>query len=405
MYQNQGGREYQQDAMAIKQFGSLGVLAVLADGMGGYEGGEIASRLASEKMREFTIEGEDVGASLRKSLENANEAIRAYKQEHPEVQSMGTTLIACFMSDESCQWISVGDSPLWLIRNRSQIERINANHSIAGLLDLQVRNGEISAEEARSNPQRHMLTSAVSGEEIPTVDLSTPLRLHKDDLLILASDGIETLEPERILEIVRAHVPVTTQENIQQAAEALVREVIATGKPNQDNVTVILLGYLEDREPPTRFYGAAEEKKPWLWAGLGVVAIALVLFLLFSWWKGAHPARTSDPTAAGATVAMPAARSAQSPAASPASEAPRQKDQQKPKAPQKVQESSSPTEGKDAPSETKRPAEPKTAKTSAQREVDAKQTTPPQPKKPEKAVEPASGGARKIHIEIKDATQ
>ena len=66
MHQDQGKREYQQDAMSIKNFGSIGVLAILADGMGGYEGGEIASKLVSENFREFTIEGENIGDSLKK---------------------------------------------------------------------------------------------------------------------------------------------------------------------------------------------------------------------------------------------------------------------------------------------------------------------------------------------------
>jgi len=422
MYQNQGGREYQQDAMAIKQFGSLGVLAILADGMGGYEGGEIASRLASEKMREFTIEGEDVGASLRKSLDRANESIRAYKQEHPEVQSMGTTLIGCFMTDSSCQWVSVGDSPLLLIRDRSQIERINANHSVAGLLDLQVRNGEISAEEAQSSPQRHMLTSAVSGEEIPNVDLSTPFRLRRDDLLILASDGVETLDPQRILEIVRTHVPVTTQENVQHAAEALVREVIAAGKPNQDNVTVIILGYLEEQEPQTRFYRPAEEKKPWLWIGLGGALLAILL-LAWSFWgggksdQGVHPA-----PATSVTPAQPA------PSREHRQDQPQHKQAEKPegKTPAAVKKGENRTAADSADKKASKPgksrkAEQPKAKTEPEKPGAAKQggygadtgtqkSVSPKSaaagvKEKEPAGEGASKAAKKIHIEIKDKKQ
>jgi len=304
MYQNQGAREYQQDAMAIKNFGTIGVLAILADGMGGYEGGEIASRIASEKFREFIIEGEDVGSSLQSALERANRAIGEYKNDHPEVKSMGTTVVACFLTGKSCQWISVGDSPLYLIRNRSRIERINANHSIAGLLDLQVQSGEISREEAQANPQRHMLTSAVSGEEVPTVDLSAEFPVREGDLYILASDGVETLPMERIKDIVLRHVPSVTQENVQNAAEALVDEVIAVGKPGQDNVTVIILGRIEENEPTTRMFSpAAERKKLWALLLAGVLTLLAVAGLILFGGSDKDVEKTHRPTG---TVQSPA---------------------------------------------------------------------------------------------------
>jgi len=285
MHQHQGGREYQQDAMSIKQFGSIGVLAILADGMGGYEGGEIASKLVSENFREFIIEGEDIGASLKRFLLKGNDAIREYKEKHPEVSNMGTTAIAFFITDKNCQWISVGDSPLYVIRNRQMISRINENHSVAGLLDLQVKRGEISPEEAQSSPQRHMLTSAVSGNAISQMDVSVPYMIKNDDIFILASDGIETISDERIMEIVLGHMPVITQENAQNACEALVAEVIAQGKRNQDNVTVMILAKMHNDEPQTKLYApsAAESKKRLyaIGAGIGVLLVLVVLFLLF----------------------------------------------------------------------------------------------------------------------------
>jgi len=287
MHQDQGKREYQQDAMSIKPFGSIGVLAILADGMGGYEGGEIASKLVSENFREFSIEGEDIGDSLKKYLLKGNEAIRNYKQEHSEVKSMGTTAIAFFMTDKSCQWVSVGDSPLYVIRNRSTIKRINENHSVAGLLDLQVKKGEISQEEALSSGQRHMLTSAISGDDIPQMDLSVSWTTRSDDIFILASDGIETISEDRIREIVLGHVTVATQENMQNACEALVQEVMSKGTKNQDNVTVVMLAKIEDDEPKTKIhYGAGigfdKKKKLPLAIISGVIAlIILVLVVLF----------------------------------------------------------------------------------------------------------------------------
>ncbi len=287
MHQNQGKREYQQDMMSIKNFGSIGVLAILADGMGGYEGGEIASKLISDNFREFTIEGEDLATSLQKYLLQGNHAIAQYKEENPTVSNMGSTAIAFFLTDKTCQWISVGDSPLYVIRNRSTISRINENHSVAGLLDLQVKNGDISQEEALANPQKHMLTSAVSGEKISQMDLSLPWQIKKNDIFILASDGIETISNERIKEIVLKYAPVVTQKNMQNACEALVQEVLSVNKKNQDNVTVILLAKIENNEPKTVLYNESpksffdNKKKLALYTGIAGVIFALLIFISF----------------------------------------------------------------------------------------------------------------------------
>ncbi len=288
MHQDQGKREYQQDAMSIKPFGSLGVLAILADGMGGYEGGEIASKLVSENFREFTIEGEDIGASLKKYLLKGNEAIKTYKKDHPNVKSMGTTAIAFFMTDKNCQWVSVGDSPLYVIRNRSTISRINENHSVAGLLDLQVKKGEISQEEALSSGQRHMLTSAISGDDIPQIDTSVSWSIRDNDIFILASDGIETITEDRIKEIVLGHTASgITQENVQNACEALVDDVLDQETKNQDNVTVIILAKMNDNEPKTAIYRGSSldfnKKKKLPMTIMGGV-IALIIVLLSAWF-------------------------------------------------------------------------------------------------------------------------
>lgn len=282
MHQSQGKREYQQDAMSIKTFGSIGVLAILADGMGGYKGGEIASQLVSENFREFSIEGDDIGESLKKYLLQGNAAIHQYKLRNPDVKNMGTTAIAFFMTDKTCQWVSVGDSPLYLIRNRSTIRRINQNHSVAGLLDLQAEKGEITREEALASGQRHMLTSAISGEDIPQMDLSSIWSVGRDDIFLLASDGIETINEQRILEIIQQNVPIATQENMQKACESLVGEVISIGTKNQDNVTVILLSKVEDDEPKTYAYKPASKvRSSRLIIAIAVLGLLAILFALY----------------------------------------------------------------------------------------------------------------------------
>jgi len=290
MHQHQGAREYQQDVMSIKNFGSIGVLGILADGMGGYQGGEIASGIVAENFREFVIEGEDIGKSLKKYLYQGNSAMSEYKTQHPEVDKMGTTAIAFFMTEKSCQWVSVGDSPLYIIRNRSAITRINENHSVGGLLDIQVKKGEITREEALANTQRHMLISAVSGDDISKIELSPSWSLNPGDIFILASDGIETISPERIREIVLGHTASgVTQENLQNACEGLINDVIDKKLRNQDNVTAILLAVIDEEGHIQK--SKKKSKIPlWVFASIIALVIAAIYFMMPSSNKPAtHP--------------------------------------------------------------------------------------------------------------------
>lgn len=241
MHQHQGDREYQQDTMCMKSLGSAGTLCVLADGMGGYEGGEIASQLIRDSFMKLSIDSDDIGNILEKNIHLSNKAIAAYKETHPEVKSMGSTAVALFATNTTFQWVSVGDSPLYVMRNNKNISRVNENHSIAGILELQFKNGEITQKDIDANPNKHMLTSALTGEKIEAIDVSKEYPIKENYLFILASDGIETLSEKEISNIISKY-DVGTQAGLNDASKALVDAVIAAAKPNQDNVTVILLG-------------------------------------------------------------------------------------------------------------------------------------------------------------------
>ncbi len=246
MHQDQGDREYQQDAMARKSFGAAGTLCVLADGMGGYEGGEIASKLIIEQFMSMFIDSDNIGDTLEKNLNLSNQLILEYKQAHEEVKHMGSTAIAFFITNRSFQWISVGDSPLYLIEDNA-IRRINSNHSIAGLLNLQLEKGQITQEDLDANPNKHMLISAMTGDDIAEIDLSKEHALQEQNIFVLASDGIETLSESEIYNIVHKYVKHGNQKELNDAAKILVDSVLAKRKPNQDNVTVILISQQTDK--------------------------------------------------------------------------------------------------------------------------------------------------------------
>jgi protein phosphatase len=245
-----GARRYQEDASAVwsgedaqgvrasASGADLALVAVLADGMGGHIGGALASRTICATFLD-TLAAEAGGASerLRTALAAANGAVANKVAENQALAGMGATLVGVAFSTGGVEWVSVGDSPLYLIR-RGEIARLNEDHSLAPMLDRMVADGRLSADQARNDPRRHYLRAAVSGEEIDLIDLSQrPLLLESGDVILVASDGIHTLGDEEIAGLVSQHLP----EGPQAVATALIRTVDRAGDDFQDNTTVVVI--------------------------------------------------------------------------------------------------------------------------------------------------------------------
>jgi protein phosphatase len=216
--------------------GEEALVAVLADGMGGHAGGALASRMVCETfIKAYAGQEGSRRQRLRASLEAANLAIAATVSSNPLLSGMGSTLVGVAFGNEGVEWVSVGDSPLLLYR-RGELALLNEDHSLAPELDRLAACGRISEEEARRDPRRHMLRSAVTGEELDLVDLSRrPLEVEPGDYIILASDGLQTLEPGEIERIVKAYA----DDGAVGVASALIREIEAIRDPQQDNATVV----------------------------------------------------------------------------------------------------------------------------------------------------------------------
>ena len=239
----QGARSYQEDHYGYEQveFGTAGetpaVLMVLADGMGGEAGGSIASRCVVEAFMHRVRETEvDTETWLDACLDAANWEVRARADADPGLEGMGSTVVAAVYDGQSVSWLSVGDSPMWLVTG-GRLVRLNADHSMAPVLDRMAEVGEITREEALSDGTRHMLRSAVTGSELDLIDCGhRPCCLGEGDYLLLASDGIETLSQEEIeLCLESAHG------GVKATADALLSAVKAAARPHQDNVTFLLL--------------------------------------------------------------------------------------------------------------------------------------------------------------------
>ena len=245
---SKGARSYQEDAVAVREEPAGGgaggheadsLIAVLADGMGGHTGGAIASSTACEAfVSAYAAASGDEASRLEEALLEANLAIAGSVADNPALNGMGCTLVGTVFGPSGLQWVSVGDSPLFLVRG-GQIAQLNADHSLAPEIDKLAAAGKMSWEDARADPRRHYLRSAVTGAEIEMIDRSpAAVALNNGDIVILASDGIQTLSQESILDVVLRYAG----EGPEAVARALLASVGAVGEPHQDNATVVVVG-------------------------------------------------------------------------------------------------------------------------------------------------------------------
>ena len=290
-----GQRDYQEDDYGLLDGRDLGLdgrehsMLLVADGMGGHVGGATASGLLSKTFVEaYPQAAGPIVDRLRTCLDEANAALAAAVAENPALASMGSTLVAAVVSREGLNWISVGDSPLWLFRE-GQLERLNADHSMAPVLADLVATGRMTEEEAAQDPSRHSLRSAVMGDDIAMIDVSSqPVAVQQGDRLLLASDGLMTLSDREIADIL-----VQTQDApLEDSVAALIQAVEAAKHPHQDNTTVLLYAPAEDTELAAAALGEREavqdkpRSKRWVRVGLLGVLLCVVVLLVAIYWLG-----------------------------------------------------------------------------------------------------------------------
>jgi PPM family protein phosphatase len=214
-----------------EEFAAKGRLAIVADGMGGYEGGELASRLAVETIKQSYIScTSDPQTSLLRGFGTAHESIRQHARDHPELEGMGTTCTAIAVTDCYLYFAHVGDSRLYLLRD-SNISRLTKDHSY---VDRLIDSGIISCEQARKHPQRHVLTAALGTQgDVRAEFPEQPLPLRVGDSVFLCTDGLSgMLSDDELLAILASHAPT-------EACRSLVGAAKARGGP--DNITMQIL--------------------------------------------------------------------------------------------------------------------------------------------------------------------
>ncbi len=228
-------REMNQDSYFISTPNDDVKLFILADGMGGYEGGEVASKLAIECAKSYILnnfgqipkEKEEIMNLIRNAIEYANLRVYEESQEHERLKEMGTTIDVSLIYNGKVYVGHVGDSRVYRIRN-DIIRKITTDHSYVEKL---IKEGSITKEESYHHPKRNMLMKAMGCNSLVEPDVLCK-GFMKDDILLMCSDGLTNMiSEEDIFKIII--------DNINNPADKLIDQ--ANNNGGYDNVTAIVL--------------------------------------------------------------------------------------------------------------------------------------------------------------------
>lgn len=239
---DRGTREYQQDAAYVEVRGKLGT-AVLCDGMGGLNGGEMASDLGvngfSKDLKDAWPIG-DVPKFLNQEAKRLDQAVAGLTDKTGRRLNAGTTIVATVINENRLFWMSVGDSRIYLLR-KGEMRCLTAAHNYktmlrekleAGLIDMEYYNAEIGQGEA--------LTSYLGMGNISLIDGNiAPFELEENDILLLCSDGLyKTLTDEQIQALIEE-----SGSYLHIAGQRLIETARRFGVRGQDNTTLILMKF------------------------------------------------------------------------------------------------------------------------------------------------------------------
>ncbi len=231
-------RSSNQDAYFAAELSSGAVFAIVCDGMGGANAGNVASETAVKVISEYVLhsyridmDSFEVAKMLKNAIVSANIEIYEMSLKNPDLAGMGTTVVAVLIKDERAVVINAGDSRAYHIGE--EITQITKDHSVVQSL---IESGKITTEDAKVHPRKNVITRALGAEENIVVD-SYEVKLAKDSKLLLCTDGLSSFAEEKeILNIFKT----AEKEDITENLIALANE-----NGGGDNITVVTLAMEE----------------------------------------------------------------------------------------------------------------------------------------------------------------
>lgn len=237
-------RSTNQDSFCIERIDKDTYACVVCDGMGGAKGGSEASCIAAvafmdhlKKLYTDPSHRESHTTLLKRSLNAANSAVYSFATLHPELEGMGTTLVAFILSENDLSWINVGDSRLYAA-NGEGLDQISDDHSLVWEM---VKKGMMSAEEAENAPMKNIITRAVGISELVESDVNIIRNIFdKYSYILLCSDGLTNMTPhEDIYKI------LTGSDSTERKIDSLFE--FANNSGGYDNITAVLLSVKDDK--------------------------------------------------------------------------------------------------------------------------------------------------------------
>lgn len=242
----QGSRDYQEDSMLVNfPIGQGSGFAIIADGIGGHVAGHLASAIVTTevfthlKMQEGHLASGalNVPFALRQAATEANNKVAEHVRRNDETKGMGSTMLVPVIRGDRLSWLSIGDSPLYLLRDGA-LRQLNKDHSMAPQIDMMVKTGSMKAEVGKDHPDRNTLTSVINGEEIAEIDCpKTPIQIKEGDILIASTDGLQSLSNSTLAKTITKG----TQQSAMELVNSLLAELSKLDAPDQDNTTFAVM--------------------------------------------------------------------------------------------------------------------------------------------------------------------
>ncbi|GGB29732.1 Stp1/IreP family PP2C-type Ser/Thr phosphatase [Virgibacillus dakarensis] len=235
-------RDHNEDSGGIYYNRNGQFLAALADGMGGHRAGDVASQMAVAHIQEKWEESnqlsspDEIESFLSEAIEEMNKAIYDHAVKNEACQGMGTTIVITICTQDFFTVAHVGDSRCYLV-NDNEFKQITEDHSLVNVL---VKSGQISHEEAQNHPRKNVVLKAVGTEEHVESDVRS-LGWDKHDQLLLCSDGLtDKLPDDKLSELMRL------ENSLKEKGQKMID--LANELGGEDNISVILIQHDRSRE-------------------------------------------------------------------------------------------------------------------------------------------------------------
>lgn len=227
-------RQHNEDSVGVFK-NNAGLLAIVADGMGGHLAGDVASQMTITSFKELWEQVDhmdsprDAEAWFTEKVLEVNQVIYEHSLSNPECQGMGTTLVGAIVTDSFATIGHIGDSRCYLLNN-SGYKQVTQDHSLVNEL---VRSGQISKEDAEHHPRKNVLLRALGTEQSVEMDVST-IVFEEEDMLLLCSDGLSNkITDETMAEELKNNHPLS------EKGKNLVQ--LANDNGGEDNISLILV--------------------------------------------------------------------------------------------------------------------------------------------------------------------